>query len=794
MQRHLLLFAVLLILSISGLRAQENVGIGTTTPNDFAVLHLESSDQGLLVPRLTTAEATAMTLGTTEEGIFIYNTDAGLFWYWDGAAWVPFPGGGGGGTDDQNLTGATLSGTTLTIDIEDGASVAVDLNALQDGTGSDDQDLTSASLSGTVLTVDIEDGSSISVDLAALQDGTGTDDQTLSFDNATGQLSISNGNTVTIPLSSGGDNWGSQVAQTDASLSGDGTSANPLSVSGTLTDDQDLTSASLSGTTLTIDIEDGASVSVDLNALQDGTGSDDQDLTGASLSGTTLTVDIENGTSASVDLSALQDGTGTDDQQLQPLGFDAATNVLTVALENGGTQTIDLSDLQDTGGSDDQNLTGASLAGTTLTMDIENGTSASVDLSALQDGTGTDDQQLQPLGFDAATNVLTVALENGGNQTIDLSDLQDAGGSDDQNLTGASLSGSTLTIDIEDGGSTNADLSALNNVDDVVAGAGLTGGGTASIVTLDARANNGLNVDAGADRIQLGGPLVENTTIAHGGFQMVHDLTGSGDLDIRDNGTSMMFFRDNGDIGIGTTAPTNFITYQRTGTVGEWQTDWVNDGIEDAIMRVRNTLAGNGSRVLLGSTEYNGTTSDATGVMGLALNNAGGARGVFGFSNSDAGFGVEGGFSGGTSLAAAGWGMFSDGWAGGTTAWQNVSDARLKTNVATIDGALGTVLRLRGVTYDFREDNFAELNVGGEQTGFIAQEVEAVLPHLVREANVPASPGTMTDDQRSEQPTPETVKTMSYSSIVPYLVEAIKEQQAVIEALEERIRALEAGE
>ena len=854
-----LLLLPILFLFVASLRAQENVGIGTTTPNDFAILHLESADQGLLVPRLTTAEATAMAMGATEEGLFIYNTDAGLFWYWDGAAWVPFPGGSGTGTDDQNLTGATLSGTTLTIDIEDGSSVSVDLNALQDGTGSDDQDLTGASLAGTVLTVDIEDGSSISVDLAALQDGTGTDEQTLSFDNATGQLSISNGNTVTIPLSSGGDNWGSQVVQSDATLSGDGTSANPLSVSGTLTDDQDLTSASLSGTTLTIDIENGDPVSVDLNALQDGTGSDDQDLTGASLSGSTLTIDIENGTSASVDLSALQDGTGTDDQQLQPLGFDAATNILTVALENGGTQTIDLSDLQDAGGSDDQNLTGASLAGTTLTVDIENGasasvdlgglqdgtgsddqnltgaslagttltvdiengssasvdlgglqdgtgsddqnltgaslagttltvdiengSSASVDLSGLQDGTGTDDQQLQPLGFNTTTNVLTVALENGGSQAIDLSDLQDAGGSDDQNLTGASLSGSTLTIDIENGASANVDLGALDTDNQTLSY-------TAGTNQLSISGGNSVTID---DKWDLTGNAGTSTA---SNFIGTTDNTG---LVFRTNNTENARFLNSGDFLINSTTHLGGgvagdpLSSYITAATNNWAFNGINTSTQGGGVYAENTSTTTGFNSLEGICRYNGTTNTVSGIFGLAIENTGIGIGVRGNSNSDDGTGVQASFAGGTSLAAAGWALFSDGWAGGTTAWQNVSDARLKRDVSTLSGSLDKVLSLRGVTYSFKEDNPAGLNLSGRRIGFIAQEVETVLPEVVRDADVQASDGVT--DGRTETPTDvSSIKTVSYSEMVPVLVEAIKEQQALIEALEERIRALEAGE
>jgi hypothetical protein len=78
------------------------------------------------------------------------------------------------GSDDQNISGSGLSGTDLTIAIENGASEVVDLSSL---IGSDDQDLTGASLNGSnVLQIDIENGSSTTVDLSSLDDS-GTDDQ-----------------------------------------------------------------------------------------------------------------------------------------------------------------------------------------------------------------------------------------------------------------------------------------------------------------------------------------------------------------------------------------------------------------------------------------------------------------------------------------------------------------------------------------------------------------------------------------------------------------------------------------
>ena len=100
------------------------------------------------------------------------------------------------------------------------------------------------------------------------------DEQTLNFNNVSGELTISNGNTITLPMTTGGDNWGSQAAVTDATLSGDGTSANPLAVQGDLTDDQNITGSVLTGTSLTIGIENGTSETVDLSSLVDDADND----------------------------------------------------------------------------------------------------------------------------------------------------------------------------------------------------------------------------------------------------------------------------------------------------------------------------------------------------------------------------------------------------------------------------------------------------------------------------------------------------------------------------------------
>ena len=115
---------------------------------------------------------------------------------------------------------------------------------------------------------------------------------------------------------------------------------------------------------------------------------------------------------------------------------------------------------------------------------------------------------------------------------------------------------------------------------------------------------------------------------------------------------------------------------------------------------------------------------------------------------------------GGTTLAAtlSGAGAFTA--VGNVTAF---SDARVKTNIKTIDNALSKVLALRGVTY-----NRTDLEDKSEQIGVIAQEVKEILPQVVQENE---------DGHYS----------VAYGNIVGILIEAIKEQQAQIEELKSRL-------
>jgi hypothetical protein len=101
-----------------------------------------------------------------------------------------------------------------------------------------------------------------------------------------------------------------------------------------------------------------------------------------------------------------------------------------------------------------------------------------------------------------------------------------------------------------------------------------------------------------------------------------------------------------------------------------------------------------------------------------------------------------------------------------------ISDIRLKDEVKTIDNALGKIKSLRGVEYVWNKGH----REGQKDLGLIAQEVEQVLPEIVREKKMP-----LMDDSD------KVYKTVDYEKIVGVLIEAVKEQQEQIDELKSRL-------
>ncbi|MBU0490041.1 MAG: tail fiber domain-containing protein [Bacteroidetes bacterium] len=127
-----------------------------------------------------------------------------------------------------------------------------------------------------------------------------------------------------------------------------------------------------------------------------------------------------------------------------------------------------------------------------------------------------------------------------------------------------------------------------------------------------------------------------------------------------------------------------------------------------------------------------------------------------------------------------GYGEFSEPWYFRTEpgfvqlAGQSVSelsDSVLKTNIDPITDAVALTNQLRGVFYDWDLTQHPELADSSRQIGLIAQEVQRVLPEVVK-----------TDDQGYLY--------IDYNRLVPVLIEAVKEQQGTIEAQQAAIDSL----
>ena len=118
---------------------------------------------------------------------------------------------------------------------------------------------------------------------------------------------------------------------------------------------------------------------------------------------------------------------------------------------------------------------------------------------------------------------------------------------------------------------------------------------------------------------------------------------------------------------------------------------------------------------------------------------------------------------------------------GDVTAFGSFSDKRLKENIKTIEKPIEKIMTLSGVTFNYKDS-------GKKSTGLIAQDLEEVLPEAVYETeNIGAPPAEDPANDKGENK----VKAIRYGNTVGLLVEAIKEQQTIINRLEKRIKTLE---
>jgi len=99
------LITTLTLLALFSVPAFSQMGIGITAPDASAMLDVVSNAKGLLAPRMTTAQRTA--ISAPADGLLVYDTDTHSFWFYKSSAWSEFLGNSTG----WSLTGNALTGT-----------------------------------------------------------------------------------------------------------------------------------------------------------------------------------------------------------------------------------------------------------------------------------------------------------------------------------------------------------------------------------------------------------------------------------------------------------------------------------------------------------------------------------------------------------------------------------------------------------------------------------------------------------------------------------------------------------
>jgi len=150
-----------------------------------------------------------------------------------------------------------------------------------------------------------------------------------------------------------------------------------------------------------------------------------------------------------------------------------------------------------------------------------------------------------------------------------------------------------------------------------------------------------------------------------------------------------------------------------------------------------NALSFSGYLTSAGS--YNGSTARTVSVGGTSVNTG----------NTLVARDISGDFTAGTITA---------------TDFNSTSDINLKENIKTVDNSLETISLLRGVSFDWKE-------TGRGSYGVIAQELEQILPNLVKDGEV---------------------KSVNYNGLVGVLIEAVKELSNEIKELKKILNSEEA--
>ena len=238
-------------------------------------------------------------------------------------------------------------------------------------------------------------------------------------------------------------------------------------------------------------------------------------------------------------------------------------------------------------------------------------------------------------------------------------------------------------------------------------------------------------------------------------------------LQFRTNGNIIkMVVTNGGSVGIGTTTPSARL-------------DLGNPGEEVGLFMSKSGNNNGVQFIKTSTTSSTATLSVATDGFGEAiLANSANGNGIFAQTFNSGAFA---GFFSGNVFA--------------TGNYQS-SDEKLKQNIRDFTSAMGIINKLHPKLYQFKkEGNYRLMNLPqGDHYGLIAQEVEKVLPNLVKDTKFDTRLAKHEQTESSSPADEVDFKALNYTELIPILIKAMQEQDAKIESLTQLVNKLQGSQ
>ena len=371
--------------------------------------------------------------------------------------------------------------------------------------------------------------------------------------------------------------------------------------------------------------------------------------------------------------------------------------------------------------------------------------------------------------------------------TLNASDITtgtlDASGITVSNLSASSITSGSLSADRISGGTIDANNVTIDNL--TVSSANVTGSFNASVINAGTLSSDRIP-DLNASKITAGtmsADRISGGTIT--GTTMSADLISGGSIsaDLISGGSISADLISGGSISADLISGGSIDASYFTGSAGFTNLTASSIGITGAITATSSITAGSfvNSGSYIRGTEFrgSGTAVDIhrnSTSNGIKISGSGSGAYLYGYSFSGTQQTIYSPFSG-------------------------VSDERLKENVADLTLGLDEINALRPVTFDWKASDIDD--IPNERYGFIAQEVEEVIPSMV--STSPAKRIETSENEDGEIVETEvdnfitlddgteisTVKEIDEKPLVYILVKAVQELSAKNDELESRLAALE---